>query len=178
MEQLLAFVDLYLDAEWTLHQAYAEEKDNALFMGLRAQYYRDYFSRVRIGYNRASYNENYSQALHQESRRIVFQIKEYRNNENIVFRVYIGDNRIDNRFSYAKNLYINRMSGSYRIMGVSQMCAECTSLGIVDGGLCESCAGEGWRWFASNKVNLGSLVKVHKIQAPTREKSLQEYEAE
>ena len=58
------------------------------------------------------------------------------------------------------------------------MCAECTSLGAVDGRLCEDCAGEGWRWFASNRVNLGRLVKVHKIQAPTRKKCLQEYEAE
>ena len=143
-------------------------------------FYKLYCEGVDSGHTRGRYSPRAKSQLDREAKRTLFQVKKYQGatEGGEVYRAYVGPYRLDRKTRYDKNLYFSWNEAGFRLIGLSGMCPDCTSLGVLDGKLCQECGGDGWYWLGNKKVNLGRLVKVHKIQAPTRKKCLQEYEAE
>lgn len=178
----------FIADDWSMRQHFSLEEDDDVFNQLRNQFYKRHIRDFRVGLDhaRGRHSPNAALQVAKERERQLFQIKEYEPpggfagspEHETIYRAYVGPYRPGRRTSYASNFYFSWHEGRFVLIGKSGMCPDCTSLGMVDGATCRACGGEGWYWLGSKKVELGDLVRVHKIEAPTRAKCLQEYEAE
>jgi len=183
MDNIVDVFNEFLDEEWALHQCACTEKDQSAYVTARTAFYWKWCKRVTIP-NRSSYREAFEKQLELEQRRTLFQIKKYDGGEEgPIYRAYVGDHRVSVGPSgpntrYNQNWYMRSFDGEWKVFGLSQVCADCSTLGASDGQSCTSCGGEGWKWFATDRVKRGELLGVHKIEAPASSRHKEEYDSE
>jgi len=183
MDTVIKILNDFLDDDWGLHQVFCTEKDQSAYTAARTEFYWKWCKRVQIQ-NRSFYMEAAEKQLELEQRRTLFQVKQYEGGEEgPIYRAYVGHYRVSSGPSgpstrYGQNWYLRAFDGEWKVFGLSQPCPDCSSLGSSNGQSCTDCGGEGWNWFATDRVKLGKLVDVRKIEAPTDRRHKQEYDSE
>ncbi|HZS41670.1 MAG TPA: hypothetical protein VFF06_32795 [Polyangia bacterium] len=186
MDDVLEFARRYLAEEYEIGRAAWLIADEKEYRARLKQYESMYAKPGGLGLGRpTTQTEEQRKAgaerlkLSKDEPGILFQVKEYEHPKlGQIYRIYTSGH-IHPRHKatmYLSGHIVQRTKDGLKIVARYQFCDTCHATGVFEGKKCPDCEGQGWIYRGGEKVgDPGKLVAVRKVQAPTDEASLEEY---
>jgi hypothetical protein len=188
VDEVIAFVQDFIAREYEARRACCQP-DRSVFEDKRREA-ESFFDQeagsigLDMAWNWASEKEDpdLAKALPQILARmrpdILFLVRRYRHPRwGDLYRAWVDGGTQRRRTSYLLSLFVARTPRGLRIIAKWGTCVTCRGTGVLDGEGCPECGGTGWEFAGGEQLGeLGPVVEVRRLEAPTDPQSLADYE--
>lgn len=186
MREVLEVVQQFIQRDCEARLALYTEPDNEAYQKTLAELERFYALEEGLysGFSRSGEMDDTWYEMREEMRqqvrpRVLFQVKRYDRSEGgELFRAYLSGGFDFNQDSYDQLFTLSQTKAGLRIVSVDGRCLSCMGRDKIGGEQCTACGGTGWEHGSGRKLReLGRLVEVCKLRAPTDPTSLADDES-
>jgi hypothetical protein len=187
MDDVIEFLRSLVDAEYRARRANFGEPDDDKFLTLVRAWDAMFGGDLRSGLSRphdepaAKYtSEKNVAAAGRQRARSIFAVARYKHGGTDLYRAWMGDTELRRGVEgIPENFYVARDGGALKVVALYMVCSKCFGAATLpDGETCPSCDGTGWVHRRGTEWgDLGPILELRKLQAPTDPRYQRAYEA-